>query len=141
MCVSSTTKRSGTRLFTHPSFCPAAAQPELCEPEQGIDLVGKKYVKHPLQSNMFFFPARIASPIWPGAQLHKQLQWRGWSRRHRRWNGSSGGMGAPSAPALGHSAAPLPSSTKQGLQRQPDTRGKQGHSQWFAPLISSWKTG
>lgn len=45
------------------------------QPDQGMDLAGKekKMLKHPAKSNMFFFPARITSPIWPAAQLHKQL--------------------------------------------------------------------
>lgn len=34
----------------------------------------KKRFKHRAKSNMFFFPARISSPIWLAAQLHKQLR-------------------------------------------------------------------
>lgn len=62
--------------------CPAVLQPpkhsSLClpgKPDQGIDLAGKKkMLQHSAKSNMFFFPARITSPIWPASQLHKQLR-------------------------------------------------------------------
>lgn len=128
----------------------------------------KSVLKHPPKSNMFFFPSRITSPIWPGAQLHKQrgrgsVGCVGWRGRHRPSKRSSKGKGAPKGKELQRERSssphrdpqwafgcPAPLPHPAGPQRQPgcpregtcsDTRGKQGHSRWFAPLNSSWKAG
>lgn len=114
----------------------------------------KSMLKQPPKSNMFFFPARIASPIWPGAQLHKQLRrGGGGAGRQRPWKGNSAAASARTGPRKGPSTVgirlprspPAPSSTAAASWLSPggdgcsDTRGKRGHSHWFAPRNSSWK--
>lgn len=141
-CISSGTKHLGQRLLAHPSCCPAAAQPSTalraCPANRIRELIwlGKKKtkkpttLKHPAKSNMFFFPARIASPIWPAAQLHKQLRQHGGGADRER--GLRGLVQA--APPMKGKPPPEPTTThrppardpRRGRAHQPSSRRVRG---------------
>lgn len=129
MSVSPVAQSTQGRGSTRPSFCPAAAQAQLCactanRSRESIWLE-KSMLKHPPKSNMFFFPAGIASPI---CRAHSYTNSCGGSGRHRgereREREAPPGNGSGAAgtqPGGVRCPAPLPhrAGSEQGPQRRP----------------------